>query len=57
MFNNKDKDELPVSNLKKITPLRDFHILHNEHDIKIVKGEDISVPKQFIQNLKTEKVI
>jgi len=56
MFNN-DKEKLPSSNMKKITPKKDFHIMHNEHDIKIIKGESISVPKQFIPNLKTEKVI
>ena len=41
----------------EIKPKKDFRIKFNEHDIKIIKGEKISIPKLFINNLKTEKVI
>ena len=40
-----------------IMPLKDFHISHNGVDIVIKEGERIEVPKLYIQNLKTEKVI
>jgi len=47
--------KLPSST--EIMPLKDHHIVHNEHNIKIVKGEKCRVPDMFLQNLKTEKVI
>ncbi len=40
------------------TAKRDFVISHNEHQIVIKKGDDLSeVPKLFFENLKTEQVI
>jgi len=37
---------------------KDFVIRHNEYFFEIKEGQDIShIPEQFIQNLKTEKVI
>lgn len=57
MFDKK-YDELEIeSDHKKIIPLKDWHIVCNEHDIKIVEGEEIEVPKMFLDNLKTEGVI
>ena len=47
-----------VSNgMIKVTPLKDWHIKFNEHDIKLKEGEAIEVPKIFEQSLKIEKVI
>lgn len=53
----KDKNKLPKSDLVSVKPLRDFHIVHNDVDLKLIKGESMLVNKMFIQNLKTEKVI
>jgi hypothetical protein len=55
MFN----DEKKVSKKPdgSIIPKRDFHIFCNEDDIKLVKGERITVPVKYLPNLKTEKVI
>lgn len=37
---------------------RDFKIVHNQYDIVIKAGQDLSdIPPQFIENLITEKVI
>jgi hypothetical protein len=37
---------------------RDFVIHQNEHHIEIKAGDDLSsVPKMFLENLKTENVI
>ena len=43
--------------MKEITPLRDFVIVQNDYRIVLRKGEPESVPLQFLENLKTEKVI
>lgn len=51
----KVKEKLPAST--EIMPLKDFRIVHNEHDIEIKKGEKMRVPEMFIKNLLTEKVI
>lgn len=40
-----------------VTPKKDFRIVCDKHDIILKEGEKIKVPKQFIQNLKTEGVI
>ena len=59
MFDIKPKHEEKMSmkmrEPKSVTviPLRDFHIVHNQHDIKLVEGESIEVPSIFLQNLKT----
>lgn len=45
------------SKSNKVMPLKDWHIVHNEHDIRLVKGVEIEVPKMFHINLKTEQVI
>lgn len=42
----------------EMTALKDFRILHNEHDIVIHKGDDLSgVPEKFVPNLITEGVL
>lgn len=41
----------------EVKPLKDFIIKHNDFYFELIKGEKISIPKMFIPNLKTEKVI
>lgn len=44
---------------KKVTAKKDFVIHQNAHHYVINKGDDIeslNIPKQFYENLKTEKV-
>ncbi len=41
----------------EITPEKDFHIVQNEIDIYLKTGEPVTVPRKFLQNLVTEKVI
>lgn len=41
----------------EIKPLKDFHIVQNKIDIILKAGETVTVPRQFLQNLVTEKVI
>ena len=41
----------------EVTPKRDFHIVRNEHNFKLIKGEKIEIPKIYVPNLKTEGVI
>ena len=58
MFNKEhDQEKKQDNGLKEIKPLKDWHIVQNKHDIKIVKGEEIEVPKIFLVGLKTENVI
>lgn len=49
------KKKEPASN--KIIPKKDFTIKQNKILIELKKGEEIEVPKEFLENLKTEKVI
>lgn len=43
---------------EKLIALKDFKIVHNDFVKEIKKGDDLSdVPKAYIDNLKTEKVI
>ena len=39
------------------SPLKDHEIHHNEHHIIIKEGEPVTVPRVFLKNLVTEKVI
>lgn len=50
------KDE-KASKVKKLIAKKDHTILHNEHHIKIKKGDEVEVPEKFIATLKTENVI
>lgn len=48
------------NNDKKIIAKKDFVICHNEYFYDIKKGDNINelnIPKKFLENLKTEKVI
>ena len=51
-MNKAKKEEIEIKD-----PLKDFHIFQNEYDIKIKKGEPVSVTKIFKTNLITEGVI
>lgn len=42
---------------EKLIALKDWEIHHNEYHLIIKKGEEIKVPKMFIETLKVEKVI
>lgn len=53
----KKMKEKKSSGMEKINPLKDHVINFNNVKIEIKKGESIEVPKMFIPNLKTEKVI
>jgi len=57
MFNYEREEEAIESDTEKVMPLKDWRIVCNEHDIQLIKGEAIEVPKIFIVTLKTEKVI
>lgn len=41
----------------EIMPNRDFRITHNQYDIIIEKGVPVTIPRLFLQNMVTEKVI
>lgn len=41
----------------EIKPKKDFRITHNQFDIVIKEGVSVPVPRIFLQNLVTEKVI
>lgn len=43
--------------VKKLIALKDFRFKHNKDVYEIKKGEQVKVPKMFLPNLKTEKVI
>lgn len=52
------KEEKKPRAKSKIIAKKDFIIKHNEFELNIKKGDDLSkVPSKFIANLKTEKVI
>jgi hypothetical protein len=47
----------PLPNEVEIMPLKDFHIVQNEIDIVIKTGVLVTIPRRFLQNMVTEKVI
>jgi len=62
MGKNTDKNSEKIENKSngsgKRKALRDFTICHNEFQLEIKKGDDLSkIPVKFIENLKTEKVL
>jgi hypothetical protein len=61
MFNQKDT-KVSVSKKKPtsdgmIKPLKDWRIVCNADDIKLVKGVEIKVPSKYLPGLKIEGVI
>jgi hypothetical protein len=57
MEKEKSSKSSKKTEMKEVKPLKDFTIVQNEHKYELKKGEAIEVPKMFLQNLKTEKVI
>lgn len=53
----KDEDKPKKKTSVSIVPLKDWLIVQNDIRINLKKGEEIEVPKRFIETLKTEKVI
>lgn len=43
--------------LVSINPLKDFVFSFNKDKYELEKGKEIKIPKMFLPNLKTEKVI
>lgn len=41
----------------EIMPKKDFHLVQNEIDIVIQAGVSVPIPRKFLQNMVTEKVI
>ena len=42
---------------QKLIAKKDFKFKHDKIVYEIKKGDEVKVPKKFLQNLKTEKVI
>ena len=40
-----------------VIPLKDWHIVQNNYNIRLIKDEPITVPEIFYETLITEKVI
>ena len=59
MFNNEysELDNVEETDFQVIIPLKDWRIVFNQYDIKLVEGEEAEVPKQFLETLRTEQVI
>lgn len=55
MDTEKVNEKLPATT--EIMPLKDFHIVHNQYNLKIVKGKKCMLPNMFLKNMVTEKVI
>jgi hypothetical protein len=47
--------ELPTE--IEIMPLRDFQITHNQYHIVIKEGVPVAIPRIFLKNMVTEKII
>ena len=57
MSKEENMEEVEASKGKKLVALKDFKFKHGKEVYEIKKGEEVKVPKMFLQNLKTEKVI
>lgn len=55
MENEKEVKEIKKS--KKLIAKKDFKFALGKDVYEIKKGEEVNVPKKFLANLKTEKVI
>lgn len=51
------QEEVKTSKKQKLVALKDFKFQHNKDVYEFKKGDEVDVPKMFLQNLKTEKVI
>lgn len=57
MFKEKLEEEVKEKKGKKLVALKDFKFMSGKDIYEIKKGEEVNVPKVFLPNLKTEKVI
>ena len=53
----KEEKKIEQSAGKKLIAKKDFRFSDGKTIYEIKKGDEVKVPKVFIQNLKTEKVI
>ena len=51
------KKKIKIMDKVTVKPLKDWHIIQNEYDIKLKEGEEIEIPTRFIETLLTENVI
>lgn len=56
-MNEEKQEEEKASEGRKLTALKDFKFKHGKKVYEIKKGKEVNVPKMFLPNLKTEKVI
>ena len=53
-----EKPKKKAAKKSSLVAKKDFRIVHNEYDIKIVEGDTLDdVPEMFLENLRTEGVI
>jgi len=57
MFNEEKMEEVEAPKKGKLIALKDFRFAFGKVIYEIKKGEEVNVPKAFLPNLKTEKVI
>lgn len=57
MFEEKQIDEVKAEKTSSLIALKDFKFADGKKVYEIKKGDKIDVPKKFLPNLKTEKVI
>ncbi|MCP3684537.1 MAG: hypothetical protein GY861_17870 [bacterium] len=59
MFGEGKKEKVvgDLPKAKKLIAKKDFVISHNGDRFEIKEGEEVKVPKKYLQNLKTEGVI
>ena len=57
MKEEKQQDEVKQNKKSKLVALKDFKFKHGKDVYELKKGDEVEVPKMFMQNLKTEKVI
>lgn len=46
-----------ILKMVEITPLKDFHISHNQWNIELKEGVSVAIPHKFIPNMVTEGII
>ncbi len=56
-MSNETSENVETPRKKKLIALKDFKFKHGKKVYEIKKGEEVNVPKMFLQNLKTENVI
>lgn len=54
---SKEEKQEEAKKKSKLIALKDFKFKHGKDVYEIKKGSKVEVPKMFLDNLKTEKVI